>query len=148
MEFLMTYGWAILVVLAAIAALAYFGVLSPDRFVPDKCMIQGEGLTCTESGARASDGVVSIGIANSGGRDVTINSIAVTATGGCPAGVGAINEVITTIADGNRVVANFTCGAGAADIGTKFRGDIVISFTPEDLTIPQSATGTITKRVT
>lgn len=27
MEFLMTYGWAILVVLAAIAALAYFGVL-------------------------------------------------------------------------------------------------------------------------
>lgn len=27
MEFLMTYGWAILVVLAAVAALAYFGVL-------------------------------------------------------------------------------------------------------------------------
>jgi uncharacterized protein (UPF0333 family) len=32
MEFLMTYGWAILVVLAAIGALAYFGVLSPDKF--------------------------------------------------------------------------------------------------------------------
>ncbi|MBI1979078.1 MAG: hypothetical protein HYS62_03415, partial [Candidatus Aenigmarchaeota archaeon] len=31
MEFLMTYGWAILVVLAAIAALAYFGVLSPEK---------------------------------------------------------------------------------------------------------------------
>ena len=29
MEFLMTYGWAILVVLVAIGALAYFGVLSP-----------------------------------------------------------------------------------------------------------------------
>lgn len=29
----MTYGWAILVVLAAIAALAYFGVLSPDKFL-------------------------------------------------------------------------------------------------------------------
>jgi uncharacterized protein (UPF0333 family) len=27
MEFLMTYGWAILVVIAAIAALAYFGVI-------------------------------------------------------------------------------------------------------------------------
>ena len=35
LEFLMTYGWAILVVLAAIAALAYFGVLSPDRFLPE-----------------------------------------------------------------------------------------------------------------
>ncbi len=29
-EFLMTYGWAILVVVAAIAALAYFGVLNPN----------------------------------------------------------------------------------------------------------------------
>jgi hypothetical protein len=39
MEFLMTYGWAILVVLAAIAALAYFGVLSPGKFIPEKCML-------------------------------------------------------------------------------------------------------------
>jgi len=30
MEFLMTYGWTVLVVLAAIGVLAYFGVLSPD----------------------------------------------------------------------------------------------------------------------
>lgn len=29
MEFLMTYGWAILVVLACIGALTYFGVLKP-----------------------------------------------------------------------------------------------------------------------
>jgi len=36
MEFLMTYGWAILVVLVAIAALAYFGVLSPEKFLPDR----------------------------------------------------------------------------------------------------------------
>lgn len=37
LEFLMTYGWAILVVLAAIGALAYFGVLSPSNFLPDQC---------------------------------------------------------------------------------------------------------------
>jgi len=34
MEFLMTYGWAILIVLVAIGALAYFGVLAPDKFLP------------------------------------------------------------------------------------------------------------------
>jgi len=33
MEFLMTYGWAILVVLVAIGALAYVGVLSPEKFL-------------------------------------------------------------------------------------------------------------------
>jgi len=32
MEFLMTYGWALLVVLIAIGALAFFGVLNPSRF--------------------------------------------------------------------------------------------------------------------
>ena len=37
LEFLMTYGWAILVVLAAIGALAYFGVLNPSNLLPDKC---------------------------------------------------------------------------------------------------------------
>lgn len=35
MEWLETYGWAILVVLAAIGALAYFGVLTPKGFATD-----------------------------------------------------------------------------------------------------------------
>jgi hypothetical protein len=35
MDFLLTYGWAILVILVAIGALYYFGVLNPDRFVPE-----------------------------------------------------------------------------------------------------------------
>jgi len=45
MEFLMTYGWALLVVLIAIAALAFFGLLNPARFLPEKCEI-APGLTC------------------------------------------------------------------------------------------------------
>lgn len=47
MEFLMTYGWAILVVLVAIGALAYFGVLSPGDVLPDKCT-GSPGLDCVE----------------------------------------------------------------------------------------------------
>jgi len=37
LEFLMTYGWAILVVLVAVGALAYFGVLSPCRLYQIGC---------------------------------------------------------------------------------------------------------------
>ena len=47
MEFLMTYGWALLVVLIAIAALAFFGLLNPSRFLPEKCEI-APGLTCMD----------------------------------------------------------------------------------------------------
>ncbi|MBW2989810.1 hypothetical protein KY358_05845 [Candidatus Woesearchaeota archaeon] len=58
MEFLMTYGWAILVVLVAIGALAYFGVLSPEKFLPEKCVIStGSGIFCEEFTATAGTGV-------------------------------------------------------------------------------------------
>jgi hypothetical protein len=39
MEFLMTYGWALLIILLVIAALAYFGMLNPERFLPDKVTV-------------------------------------------------------------------------------------------------------------
>jgi hypothetical protein len=45
MEFLMTYGWALLVVLVAIGALAYFGVFSPQTFLPGQCVFF-PGVSC------------------------------------------------------------------------------------------------------
>ena len=48
MEFLMTYGWAILVVLVAIGALAYFGVLNPSKFLPEMCTV-APGIGCEDS---------------------------------------------------------------------------------------------------
>ena len=53
MEFLMTYGWAILVVLVAIGALAYFGVLSPEKFLPSSCSLPS-GLGCIDHKATAT----------------------------------------------------------------------------------------------
>ena len=47
MEFLMTYGWALLVVLIAIGALAFFGVLNPSKFLPQSCVL-GPGLACED----------------------------------------------------------------------------------------------------
>jgi hypothetical protein len=45
LEFLTTYGWAFLVILVMIGALAYFGVLDPSNFVADRC-VMGSPLTC------------------------------------------------------------------------------------------------------
>ena len=44
MEFLMTYGWAILIVLAVIATLTSFGVLNTDIFIPSKCILGTAGM--------------------------------------------------------------------------------------------------------
>lgn len=75
MEFLMTYGWAILVVLAAIAALAYFGVLSPDRFLPEKCTMPS-GIACLDFAQDGNDVVLSI--QNAAGFDMSNVSVGLT----------------------------------------------------------------------
>ena len=57
----MTYGWAILVVLVAIGSLSYFGVLSPDKFLPSKCTLPA-GIACTDFKVdSAGTGSVTIG---------------------------------------------------------------------------------------
>ncbi len=71
MEFLVTYGWAILIVLAAIGALAYFGVLKPGKYLPDSCQFQA-GISCVDwkalPGANGT-GTVTAVIRNSKGQD-------------------------------------------------------------------------------
>lgn len=36
-EFIMTYGWAILAATLALAALGYFGIANPQQSLPEKC---------------------------------------------------------------------------------------------------------------
>ncbi len=42
LEFLTTYGWAFLVILIMIGTLAYFGVLSPSKVLPNRCTFGAE----------------------------------------------------------------------------------------------------------
>ena len=91
MEFLMTYGWAFLVLVAILGALAYFGILSPGRVLPETC--QGPaGLDCV--GMPAADrspeagyfdgGVVVLPLANNLGEDIWISSVRI--NGSCDSG--------------------------------------------------------------
>ena len=124
MEFLMTYGWAILVVLAAIGALAYFGVLSPDRFLPEKCTLQS-GMACTDFTWTSADGFT-LKIQNSGGFDMTDVNVSLVQDndGDChQAGQGP-----TSLADGESAFYNFT-GTGCTGLSGKFKGSIYVNFT-------------------
>jgi hypothetical protein len=48
LEFLTTYGWAFLVILVMIGALAYFGVLNPKNALPERCLFSPE-IDCLEA---------------------------------------------------------------------------------------------------
>ena len=45
LEFLTTYGWAFLIILVMIGALAYFGVLDPSQFISQRCQVSAP-LSC------------------------------------------------------------------------------------------------------
>ena len=47
LEFLTTYGWAFLILLVMIAALAYFGILNPSKVLPNACTF-GSEFTCVD----------------------------------------------------------------------------------------------------
>jgi hypothetical protein len=74
LEFLMTYGWAIMVVLVAIGALAYFGVLRSDKLIPEKCILE-PGIGCTDFKVQ-EDSIILV-LRNGKGEDITISEITV-----------------------------------------------------------------------
>lgn len=128
MEFLMTYGWAILVVLVAIGALAYFGVLSPEKLLPEKCIISsGSGLFCDDFAATTD--TVTIQFKNLLTDPVNVSSINVV---NLPAGVldgGATDCVATNVGTVNSdalAQAAITCTGLAT--GEKVKGDLTITF--------------------
>ena len=136
MEFLMTYGWAILVVLAAIAALAYFGVLSPEKFLPAKCTLQA-GIACLDH--KATSSTVSVVIQNSLGYD--ISSITVKA-GGC--GTSSIPATLSNSATGTYSI---TCAPVLA--GSKYNAQLNVTYsTPADVGgLSHTNIGQITTRI-
>jgi hypothetical protein len=74
LEFLMTYGWAILVVLIVIGALAYFGVLNPNLLVPEKCTLV-TGLNCKDFKVTDGTDTVNIALENGLGKNIYVTDI-------------------------------------------------------------------------
>lgn len=107
MEFLMTYGWAILVVLVAIGALAYFGVLSPGRFLPNSCTII-PGLSCDEFKIDDNAPQAIFIIRNGLGTDIAANSILSVDCDGTPSTLStATNTSVWN--DGDQISFSVTC---------------------------------------
>jgi len=138
MEFLMTYGWAILAAIIAIAVLAYFGVFNPGRYTSEMCQV-GAPFTCDDNSVATTAGV-NIILRNGGDEDYDVTNIEVL---NCNDGGTAISPAIT-IASGKTATITAPCVLTA---GAAFRGNIEITYVKvtggtRDLT----ATGSITRK--
>ena len=135
MEFLMTYGWAILAAVLAISVLAYYGVFSPGNAMPDICTINAP-LGCSDSQVSAADGA-SIVLRNGAGKSITVSSFAI---GGCDTNTSSV-----TIADGATQRYDLTCTGLTAD--EKFNGEVTITYMLSGGTFNSTSTGDLRETI-
>jgi hypothetical protein len=137
MEFLMTYGWAILVVLVAIGALAYFGVLSPSKFLPRSCTM-APGIGCDDFKVTATD--AQLVLRNGLGQDLTAVTVAIS---GCTTSA-SLSWNDGSVLNGASGLTLTGCSNGAA--GSRFKQDVTLAYTASS-GISHTVTGTLTTEV-
>jgi hypothetical protein len=164
MEYLMTYGWAILIIMVVMAVLFYLGVLNPP--VPEQCVFPA-GITCISSKLNTT-GALTLVIGQGTGHPITVtgvnctmNSSATWASDNQASLVyspAAYNVSITSGGQANVATINGTGGLGnvtcrdannaavTGGAGTIFNGRIYIRYTETDTTITRTVTGTFSKR--
>lgn len=81
LEFLTTYGWAFLVILVMIGALAYFGVLDPSKFVPDRCQFSAP-LMCDGSNYKTTASTITFRLRNSLNKQYNVSGVTMKDDGG------------------------------------------------------------------
>lgn len=137
LEFLMTYGWAILVFLVAIGALAYFGVLSPDNFLPHRCTLPA-GIACIDFEATnflgPGFGEVYVTIKNGLGYDIsTVNIYA----------SGCAGTTTTQLLKNGATITLTASECSGLNAGKRYSGDINITYTNADSGLQHKAQGRI-----
>ena len=107
LEFLTTYGWAFLVILIMVSTLAYFGILSPSKLLPDRCNFGAE-ISCDKNRM-----VVSAVAENTLQMQLTNNfgSAVVVTTGRITTDVSAAGTCEAQIENDN-AISNYAWGAG------------------------------------
>ena len=118
LEFLTTYAWAFLVIIIMVGALAYFGVLSPSKLLPDRCNF-GSEVSCNKDFlvvVNAAANTLTMRLENNAGTPVTVTSGTVTTdvitAGTCTAQINDAAIVNFAWASDATITFNADCTTG------------------------------------
>jgi hypothetical protein len=146
-EYLMTYGWAILIILIVAGVLAYYGIFSPSGFLgpTSKGWTQ---LYAIQPWDLASDGTLKLQIENRVGQDIIITGAnADTGTAAltpCSA-VSNVTFPTTTITSGTRYpttgLMTLSClGTAGGAAGSSYSITVEVDYTVGGTGLKQTAT--------
>ncbi|MFH1285166.1 MAG: hypothetical protein ABIH99_01145 [Candidatus Micrarchaeota archaeon] len=126
MEYLMTYGWAILVIIIVLAALLYLGVFNIGERLPERCDFPA-GFQCTNQIVTGSTGALTFNLINAQQKQVTLEGAACAAADASqPTTFDTINQNIAVGSNLTVSVSTNDCPTGSA--GTMLNGKIWIKY--------------------
>ena len=140
MEFLMTYGWAILAAIIAIGVLAYFGVFSPGKYVSGSALVTAPFYV---NAWNVKTTGVTLELQNNGDSTYNVSGVTVTLTSGT--GGPCTNDTMIAIGAGSKEAIFAPCSLTPS---TNIKGDIAITYRKEGSTVDLTSTGSIAEKVT
>ncbi|MEM5782050.1 MAG: hypothetical protein QXD43_02530 [Candidatus Aenigmatarchaeota archaeon] len=143
-EYLMTYGWAILIILIVAGVLAYYGIFAPSGFLAPTARGFGT-LQVRSPWSISTDGTITLDVENRVGQSINITDIYVTigtwTSGHCDA--SQLNEV-ENLASGNHKMVQCNLGSisPTPNVGEQYTATVTIQYTTDN-TYYFNSTGTI-----
>lgn len=128
-EFLLTYGWAILVVLVVVGALTYFGLFNTQKYVNSYCNF-GDQLSC-EDYALYADGHALIKLRNNFGVPIDIDTMILNSAYGTTTCDAASSDIpLPNIPAGSTIdlICNLTGQGSKLNINTNVQFKAIIGF--------------------
>ena len=149
-EYLTTYGWAILILLVVIAALFWLGVINPTSVLQSSCFFPAD-LSC-RAYIINTDGYVALDLGQSTGHPINVTSFLCTAQSNpaliptLPRPVVIVNGDHQLIADGASnqeqcLDSNGDIASGNA--GNQYKGKIFIEYVELDTGFTHSVAGDV-----
>lgn len=136
MEFLMTYGWAILAAIIVVGVLWYL-IGSPGNLAGNRFQISAP---LVEKGFTVNTTYATLNVLNGAGDTIHVKFANLTSAN-CGAGTGAVDIVIGVGSEGSIIVP---CGNTK---GSRLNSDVLIEYTEGTSTFLQQATGSVSGKI-
>jgi hypothetical protein len=155
MEFLMTYGWAILVVLAAIAALAYFGVLSPGNLLPDRTVFASPIPHTASASIDSTTDTIIIPLRNNAGFSINVTNVETESSDCTPTTTTLVYEgtdydmstETVRITNGRDFQIELVCPVDSLEQDDRVKMDVTLAYN-DHVDVARRHTGTVEGKAT
>ncbi|MDE1832990.1 MAG: hypothetical protein KGH58_01065 [Candidatus Micrarchaeota archaeon] len=141
MEYLMTYGWAILVIAVALTILYQIGIFGGGSNLLSTSCIANTGYLCSGLQLNTTGNLI-VQFAQSTGQTITLTGISCTKNLSSPVSVQSIQQ--TPLAPGQKTSLTFGCPLSSNALGTKFSGYLWVQYNSQTQNGNMAELGSVT----